>query len=244
VGSLKVVSDASGNIIKRIDYDAFGNIIADSNVAFAIPFGFAGGLHDRDTGFVRFGYRDYDPSTGRWTAKDPIGFAGGDADLYGYVLNNPVNFVDPTGEIWIQVAGGVIGAAINAYNSRNLYAKSEYGRFWASTGVGAITGATAALGSSFVGGMLAGGLCSQANLAADHVIRRDPCRDLDTAELDSLAYKMIISGLKGATGGFIGGAGTFAGKVFNLPGMRNLTSKNAGAITGAAAGAAASISIN
>jgi len=46
---------------------------------------------------VRFGYRDYDPETGRWTAKDPIGFAGGDTDLYGYCLNDPVNAVDPSG---------------------------------------------------------------------------------------------------------------------------------------------------
>jgi len=62
-----------------------------------IPFGFAGGLHDRDTGLVRFGYRDYDPDTGRWTAKDPIGFAGGDSDLYGYCVNDPVNGFDPSG---------------------------------------------------------------------------------------------------------------------------------------------------
>jgi uncharacterized protein RhaS with RHS repeats len=46
---------------------------------------------------VRFGYRDYDPDTGRWTAKDPIFFDGGDTDLYGYVQNDPVNFVDPAG---------------------------------------------------------------------------------------------------------------------------------------------------
>jgi RHS repeat-associated protein len=62
-----------------------------------MPFGFAGGLHDRDTGLARFGYRDYDPETGRWTAKDPILFAGGDVDLYGYCLNDPVNFIDPEG---------------------------------------------------------------------------------------------------------------------------------------------------
>jgi RHS repeat-associated protein len=62
-----------------------------------VPFGFAGGLADRDTGLVRFGYRDYDPDTGRWTAKDPIGFAGGDTDLFGYVQCNPVNLVDPWG---------------------------------------------------------------------------------------------------------------------------------------------------
>ncbi len=91
------VADASGNVVKRIEYDTFGKIISDSNPAFAVPFGFAGGLYDRDTKLVRFGYRDYDPETGRWTAKDPILFAGGDTDLYGYCLNDPVNFVDPEG---------------------------------------------------------------------------------------------------------------------------------------------------
>ncbi len=97
VGSLRVVADASGNVVKRIDCDSFGNIIEDTDLSFEVPFGFAGGLHDKDTGLVRFGYRDYDPDTGRWTAKDPIFFAGGDTDLYGYVLNDPINLVDPWG---------------------------------------------------------------------------------------------------------------------------------------------------
>ena len=97
VGSLRIVTDTSGNVVRRIEYDAFGNIVEDTNSAFELPFGFAGGLHDLDTGLVRFGYRDYDPDTGRWTAKDPIGFSGGDTDLYGYVQNNPVNWVDPWG---------------------------------------------------------------------------------------------------------------------------------------------------
>ncbi|WP_439952562.1 RHS repeat-associated core domain-containing protein [Desulfonema ishimotonii] len=97
VGSLRAVTDASGNLVKRVEYDTFGNVISDSNTAFAVPFGFAGGLYDADTGLVRFGYRDYDPDTGRWTAKDPILFAGGDTDLYGYCLNEPVNLTDPNG---------------------------------------------------------------------------------------------------------------------------------------------------
>jgi len=46
---------------------------------------------------VRFGARDYDPQTGRWTAKDPIRFAGGDANLYSYVFSDPVNWIDPFG---------------------------------------------------------------------------------------------------------------------------------------------------
>ncbi len=97
VGSLRVVADSTGSVVKRIEYDSFGNIINDTDPLFEIPFGFAGGLHDRDTGLVRFGYRDYDPDVGRWTAKDPMLFAGGDTDLYGYCLSDPINFIDPLG---------------------------------------------------------------------------------------------------------------------------------------------------
>jgi RHS repeat-associated protein len=97
LGSPRLVVDtATGDIIQRMDYDEFGNVLMDTNPGFQ-PFGFAGGLEDTDTGLVRFGARDYDPQTGRWTAKDPILFAGGDNNLFGYVQNNPVNFIDPSG---------------------------------------------------------------------------------------------------------------------------------------------------
>lgn len=46
---------------------------------------------------TRFGARDYDAQTGRWTAKDPIQFEGGDTSLYAYVNGNPVNLIDPLG---------------------------------------------------------------------------------------------------------------------------------------------------
>lgn len=96
-GRLRVVADTSGNVIKEILYDPFGGIIEDTNPDLHIPIGFAGGLHDRDLGFVRFGWRDYDTFTGRWTAPDPMGDAGGDDDWYGYCLDDPVNGVDPLG---------------------------------------------------------------------------------------------------------------------------------------------------
>ena len=99
IGSLRAVADPGGTIIKRIDYDSFGFIVNDTNPAFSVPLGFAGGFYDRDTKLVRFGARDYDPALGRWTAKDPIDFAGGDMNLYGYVGNSPVNWVDPSG-LW------------------------------------------------------------------------------------------------------------------------------------------------
>ena len=97
VGSLRAITDNSHNIVKEISYDTFGNVLTDSNPSFKVPFGFAGGLYDVDTKLTRFGYRDYDAYTGKWTAKDPIGFDGGDSNLYGYVLGDPVNFIDSEG---------------------------------------------------------------------------------------------------------------------------------------------------
>jgi RHS repeat-associated protein len=93
-----VVNVATGQIAQRIDYDEFGNVLNDTNPGFQ-PFGFAGGLLDRDTQLVRFGARDYDPTTGRWTSKDPLVFAANDTNLYGYVQSDPVNRIDPAG-LW------------------------------------------------------------------------------------------------------------------------------------------------
>jgi len=91
-----VINTADGTIVQRLDYDEFGNVILDTNPGFQ-PFGFAGGLYDRGTQLVRFGARDYDPVSGRWTAKDPLFFDGGDTNLYGYVLDDPINRFDPLG---------------------------------------------------------------------------------------------------------------------------------------------------
>lgn len=83
LGSPRLVVDASTGIIaQRIDYDEFGVITSDTNPGFQ-PFGFAGGLVDNQTGLTRFGARDYDAYTGRWTSKEPIRFASGDSNIYG-----------------------------------------------------------------------------------------------------------------------------------------------------------------
>lgn len=98
VGSPRlVVNTATGDIVQRMDYDEFGNVLQDTHPGFQ-PFGFAGGLYDPQTGLVRFGARDYDAEVGRWTAKDPLLFGTwGATNTYEYVLSDPVNFVDPEG---------------------------------------------------------------------------------------------------------------------------------------------------
>jgi RHS repeat-associated protein len=113
LGSPRLVVDATtGAIVQRMDYDEWGNVVLDTNPGFQ-PFGFAGGLYDRDTRLVRFGARDYDPETGRWTAKDPIGFDGGDTNLYAYALNDPVNVTDPSGRVAQIVIGILVGGGVD-----------------------------------------------------------------------------------------------------------------------------------
>lgn len=91
-----LVNTKNGSIAQQVNYDEFGRVIQDTNPGFQ-PFGFAGGLYDPETGLVRFGARDYDAGTGRWTIKDPIRFGGAEMNLYTYLAGDPVNGLDPSG---------------------------------------------------------------------------------------------------------------------------------------------------
>ncbi|MGE0082858.1 MAG: RHS repeat-associated core domain-containing protein [Desulfococcaceae bacterium] len=206
VGTLKLVAGSAGNVVKRLEYDTFGNIINDTNPGFAVPFSFAGGLHDRHTGLVRFGYRDYDPDTGRWTAKDPIGFAGGDTDLYGYCVNNPVNLIDPTGEF--ALAGALLGGGIDL--AVQLISGDDIN--WVSVGMSALAGAAgvglgtsvAKLTTSFAKRMALNAIGSAAIGAAtkygQNLIEGNPCHG------DGVLESAIL-------GGVLGGAGFAAGSL-------------------------------
>jgi RHS repeat-associated protein len=114
-----LVNSTTGAIAQRLDIDEWGQVTADSSAGFQV-LGFAGGIYDPDTGLVRFGARDYDPVVGRWTAKDPIQFRGGDMDLYGYVFGDPVNSTDPTG---LQGAGT---DQCSYYNARCIANAGDY----------------------------------------------------------------------------------------------------------------------
>ena len=91
----RILNVATGSVAQARDLDEFGNTLSDSAPDFQ-PFGFAGGLYDPDTGLVRFGARDYDTASGRWTSTDPVRFLF-TTNLYSYGGNDPVNRLDPTG---------------------------------------------------------------------------------------------------------------------------------------------------
>jgi RHS repeat-associated protein len=99
LGSVRMVVNATtGEVVQRIDYDEFGNIIRfDATPGFQQPFGFAGGIFDADTGLLKFGARNYDPRIGRWTSKEPLLFDAGQVNFYIYADNDPVNKYDLNG---------------------------------------------------------------------------------------------------------------------------------------------------
>ena len=105
VGSPRVITDATGAVVKTLQYDSYGSVLSDSDPSFVLALGYAGGIADPLTGFVGFGFRDYDPTAGRWIARDPALFGGGSWNLYGYVNADPVNAADPTG-LWSITVGG------------------------------------------------------------------------------------------------------------------------------------------
>jgi len=126
LGSPRLVADSStGAVGQQLDFDEFGVVTMETPAGFQ-PFGFAGGLYDQHTKLVRFGGRDYDARTGRWVSKDRLRFGGGATNFYQYAGGDPINTVDPTGEIvplWLGaiLLANMVAAAVGSYaNAMNM----------------------------------------------------------------------------------------------------------------------------
>ena len=118
------------------------------------PFGFAGGLTDPDTGLIRFGVRDYDPETGRWAAKDPLGFEAGELNLYAYVGNDPVNVIDPDGglPILIPVVLGAVAVFEAAATAHDVYSAGQALMDKCASGLAKSIAVAGAVGGAFLPG--------------------------------------------------------------------------------------------
>jgi RHS repeat-associated core domain len=125
----RVLSTDGATEHKRLTFDTWGNLVEDTAPDFDLPIGFAGGLPDPLTGLVRFGLRDYDPATGRWTSRDPKLFAGGQMNLYAYAGNAPASLRDPSGLDWswegVKETAGQVLDAIENYGSEVAPEASE-----------------------------------------------------------------------------------------------------------------------
>lgn len=112
-GHVRALLDSEGNCVATYRYSAFGEEQIQGTVLS--PWRYAGKRIDEETGFIYFGERYYDPSTLCWLTPDPMEDADG-PNLYAYVHNNPLFFVDPDGCLsmdWLNSGWGT-GAAIFA----------------------------------------------------------------------------------------------------------------------------------
>jgi RHS repeat-associated protein len=114
-GNVTALLDSSQSVAATYTYDAFGNLMSQAGSLFQ-PFKFSTKYYDEGTGLSYFGYRFYLPVLGRWMTRDPIGYEGG-LNLYGFVGNNPTNYLDPFGHEYnpyfdYDPAGQAVGNAM------------------------------------------------------------------------------------------------------------------------------------
>ena len=127
-GNISDYVDTSGTVVAHREYDAYGNTLAVSgSMANDFSFWFSTKYLDQETGLYYYGYRYYDPVTGRWLSRDPIHERGG-INLYTFVKNDPVDKIDPRG-----LACGVIVKRITADVTGRT---DKYGHEWIEVGGG------------------------------------------------------------------------------------------------------------
>jgi RHS repeat-associated protein len=115
-GNTVAMTDINKAVVNEYAYTPFG-IIGHQQEAFPQPFKYVGqhGVMAEPNGFYYMRARYYDPNLGRFVSEDPIGFEGGDVNLYLYVRNNPVNLIDPRSKLAFYWHFGItFAAALNS----------------------------------------------------------------------------------------------------------------------------------
>jgi RHS repeat-associated protein len=134
LGSVREMTDNTGAIRARYDYDPYGRQTKLQG-DLAADFGYAGMYYHPASGLNLTYFRAYDPNLGRWPSRDPIGEAGG-INLYDYVANNPINRIDPFGlRDWsCGETQGFLNQAKEEGFLEAFFNHSQYGLYGKNTG--------------------------------------------------------------------------------------------------------------
>jgi RHS repeat-associated protein len=205
LGSTRAITDAQGTTLATYAYNAFGAPRVQTGTA-TTAYQFTGEPLDSDTDLYYLRARWYNPGTGRFTAPDPLGYAGGD-NPYAYAGNNPTSAVDHSGLFawWIAgaVVGGVGGFAAYTATHHDDFSWREAAQWTAG---GALLGGTFGLagdaaaafgvgGATIVAGEAGAAASSQVILDTNAVIRYSDAERLLDPEEDAVITRTTVAEL-------------------------------------------------
>jgi RHS repeat-associated protein len=208
LGTPELMTDASGNEVWGAIIKPFGEATVKSTSTVNNNFRLPGQIFNEESGLHYNYFRDYQPVIGRYIEADPIGLEGG-INLYAYANNNPVNLIDPRGEVVAlaplivrAVYGGISGAAAGIVVGITTGSKHKWLAAIAGGAAGGIVGAA----SGFMFGGTAGGAIggTLGGFVASGISKR--LGDLEASNKD-----VALAAAKGAGIGLI--TGTLAGKI-------------------------------
>ena len=205
IGSTIAMTDDSGQIVNAYAYTPFGRI-TNKQETIAQPFTFVGqhGVMTEPNGFYYMRARYYDPQTGRFISQDPLGFDGGDVNLYIYAANNPVLLIDPNG-LWITTvigaASGGLSGLMSGLQSGNVWAGVAGGVAGTLAGgaIGTFAGPLAArLAGAAAGSVIAGAIAGGSGGAAGGAVAA-------AVSGDSISQGITTGAITGAITGAVSG---------------------------------------
>ena len=196
-GSIVAITDKKGAVLEKRLFDAWGAVLKVQNGSGTalsgltiLDRGYTGHEHLQSVGIINMNGRIYDPKLHRFlqpdnNIQDPFNVQN--HNRFGYVLNNPFKYTDPSGEFWNIVIGAAIGGVFNWASHGFQFNAKGLGYF----AVGAASGALTAMGAGGVSSALAGGSFSAGALG--------------TSAAMSVGSGFYSSGTVAAAGGLIGG---------------------------------------
>jgi RHS repeat-associated protein len=192
------ITNAAGTVLERMKYDAFGKITwldaafgTKASSGYAWNRTFTGQVFDSETGLMLYRNRYLHTGFGRFTSRDPIGYDAEDNNLYRYVGNSPLIYLDQDGK-WAHVAGSCLAGGVVS----GFIAWLNGGKPGCAAFGGCLTGSITALFPSVAGGCIGGvvgGVASK--LCSNGFCINSPCDVIGP----------IISGISGCLGGAAAG---------------------------------------
>lgn len=215
LGSVLKLTDSAQNVVQSYSYDSFGEVTAVGSIEQ--PYAYTGREYDPETGKYYYRLRYYDADSGRFLSRDPMSFAAGDAVLTNYVGGNPVNYIDPSGNIPFPIitagigavagfSGSIIGQLLsNGWNYKCLKMKNAI----IAGGVGAVAGLAApSLAKTYFGAMGLGGISNSIQYGITQYFNHD--------EISGNGFLLNFS--TGVLGGVVGGKITQANIIWDTSG--------------------------